>query len=83
MKCPVCKSLMTYMGQYKTLVDIVSPPGHNHDDNCVRREYRCYQCNMRIEVSKRNRCPVLGCTWIGKAKCDCHVPNDKVDEWPE
>jgi hypothetical protein len=65
-----------------TYVGFISPAGHNHDDNCVVRHYKCTICNHTLEVSKRNRCSVPGCNWVGKEDCGC-CQGKKLDEWPE
>lgn len=61
-----------------TLLGYTSPRGHDHDDNCVKRTYRCDE-GHDVVVSKRNRCH--RCDWVGKATCPCHT-GDKVNEWP-
>lgn len=66
-------------GEYVTLVGHMSPPGHNHDDNCKIRSYVCSNGHM-VAISKRRKCPK--CDWVGKSECFCH-PGKKVDEWPE
>lgn len=63
----------------KTMVGYSSPPGHNHDDNCLLRMYVCDQCGHNHKVSKRRRCPA--CDWVGKDSCFCHK-GPKLDEWP-
>lgn len=59
----------------------ISPEGHDHDDNCVRRMYICGNGHQTI-LSKRNRCPNTDCDWVGEKTCHCHE-GEKVDEWPE
>lgn len=66
-------------GGYETLVSYHSPPGHNHDDNCLVQAYICNHCGHVHRISKRRTCPV--CDWKGKLTCFCHDGN-KVDEWP-
>ena len=69
-------------GSCSTLVGYgPSPPGHNHDDNCVKKGYWCKNEHYQI-VSKRRICPHPDCDWAGKEECFCH-PGKKVDEWPE
>jgi hypothetical protein len=66
-------------GVMTTMVGFVSPPGHNHDDNCRFMRYVC-KCGNIKTVSKRNRCPA--CDWVGRDECFCH-DGKKLDEWPE
>ena len=79
-ECPECGSALDYERTTTTYVGYISPPGHNHDDNCQSREYKC-DCGYKTLVSKRNRCPVSDCNWVGQAKCFCHT-RDKVNAWP-
>ena len=79
MKCPKCKGKIIKqigMGQLTTLVGYCSPPGHNHDDNCIKRLYLC-ENGHKIILSKRRRCH---CGWVGKESCFCH-DGLKIDEW--
>jgi len=64
-----------------TLLGYSSPPGHDHDDNCVRKIYWCKNGHDQA-VSIRRRCLNPKCDWVGKDECFCH-PGKKVDEWPE
>jgi hypothetical protein len=68
-------------GTMSTCVGYMSPPGHNHDDNCVTRQYDC-SCGNKVIVSKRNRCSNPDCDWVGKDECFCHE-GKKVEEWPD
>jgi len=79
--CNVCGEPMTPGGTRETLVGYISPPGHDHDDNC---QYRVYECKNghKMEVYKRRRCSYPGCTWVGQETCSCHE-GPKVDKWPE
>ena len=80
--CAECGLPLSYQGTFRTLVGYgPDEPGHDHDDNCVKRTYFCEHGHARI-VSKRNRCPFPGCAWVGKAECGCHS-DPKVEEWPE
>lgn len=80
-ECPTCGAKMTSKGTSSTYLGFFSPPGHNHDDNCRVRKYVCENGHEHI-ISKRNRCPVKGCNWVGAETCFCH-PEKKVKEWPE
>ena len=78
--CPTCKEPMEHSETTETYASYISPLGHNHDDNCRVRVYTCKN-GHKHSVSKRNRCPIEGCNWIGKEDCYCHS-GKKVDEWP-
>lgn len=71
---------MSRYGPVKTLVGYLSPPGHDHDDNCLQYFYTCSN-GHETAMSLRRRCPAPNCDWVGKADCFCH-PGSKVDEWP-
>lgn len=77
--CPKCESVMSRGTTWQTCVGFVSPPGHNHDDNCVDRTYTCSKCKFEMVVSKQNSCPA--CDWKGRKTCWCHT-GEKVEEWP-
>ena len=82
-KCPVCaQPFISHGGSITTLVGYMSPPGHDHDDNCLLREYRCAN-GHDTAISVRRRCSHPECHWVGKAVCRCHKPETKVDAWPE
>lgn len=83
MKCPECKEELYHSeewGTMETCVGHFSPPGHDHNDNCLSRIYRCIN-GHQIKVSLRRRCPNPDCDWIGKDECFCHS-GKKVDQWP-
>ena len=71
-----------------TLKSYYSPPGHNHDDNCLTREVTCANGHA-IELSIRRSCKVKACDWESKTTCTCHstlagLPKGtKLDEWPK
>ena len=78
-KCPVCgEQFVDHSGTGTTLVGYFSPPGHDHDDNCKGRVYRCPNGHY-TKVFKRAICPA--CDWKGKQTCWCHE-GEKWDEWP-
>lgn len=85
MKCHTCDSELFYSvnngAESSTLVGYMSPPGHDHDDNCVSRRYECENGHI-ITVSKRNKCSNPDCDWVGREKCFCHH-GKKVEEWPD
>lgn len=77
MKCSQCNEPMICVGESSTYAGFLSPPGHDHNDNCIRRIYQCDN-GHRVTLSKRRRCH---CGWKGAASCFCC--GDKVDLWPE
>jgi hypothetical protein len=80
-KCNQCGGPFIHRGgTVETLVGFLSPPGHDHDDNCKSRAYYCAEGHM-AGVFKRNACPNPDCDWKGKEECWCH-PGKKVEEWP-
>ena len=85
-KCPCGGDIIDFDGYtMRTLVGYSSPPGHDHDDNCLTRAYKCSEGHV-FALSKRRRCSAIKpdgtrCTWVGKEECFCH-PGKKIDEWP-
>ena len=78
--CKICSGPLGWRGgEFSTLVGYRSPPGHNHDDNCLKRIYECPNGHI-TSLSKRRRCHA--CDWVGKLTCFCHA-GDKLDEWPD
>ena len=72
MNCPKCgEELRWDGGTISTLVGYYGPPGHDHDDNCLTREYICSNGHVTKE-SIRRTCPVPGCDWKGKKDCFCN-----------
>ena len=78
--CPECGAIMSHGGTRSTYVGYISPPGHDHDDNCLTRQYICKNGHRRV-YSIRRRCPVPGCGWVGISSCHCHG-GVKLDNWP-
>jgi hypothetical protein len=76
--CPNCFDKIGHGGTGSTLVGYLSPPGHNHNDNCRKRTYVC-KCGYKKTVSKINTCPT--CDWTGKEECFC-CPDGKLKQWP-
>lgn len=68
-------------GGFKTCVGYFSPPGHDHNDNCVTRRYAC-SGGHRVNLSVRRKCPHPECYWAGKRECGCHRGR-KCSEWPK
>lgn len=81
MRCPVCGA-SAKPGPVKTHFNshVVSAAGHDHDDRCRLRIYKCPNGHLG-KVSRRNRCPAPGCNWVGKAICG--ACGTKANEWPE
>jgi len=63
-----------------TLVAFMSEPGHDHDDNCHTRTYKCGNGHEMV-VSVENSCYNPECDWMGKTECFCC--GTKLREWPE
>jgi len=81
MNCKCGKPLLSYYTEGNTLVGYYSPPGHDHDDNCLSRYYEC-AAKHTTSISIQRRCSAPGCDWVGKAECFCHK-GTKVTEWPD
>ena len=62
-----------------TLVGYMSAPGHDHDDNCLTRRYRCANGHEQV-VSVIRKCYNPECDWVGKTECWCC--DSKLDAWP-
>lgn len=80
--CLMCNEVARWDGgESRTLVGYLGrEPGHNHDDNCVKRAYVCPNGHEHV-YSIRRSCSAPNCTWQGKTRCFCHE-KAKVDEWP-
>lgn len=80
MTCPTCSEPFTgHDGTTETTVGYFSPPGHDHDPNCMRRTYACPN-GHQTELAIVRRCPTKGCDWKGRTECFCCARF--VDEWP-
>lgn len=80
--CPECEKEIVEVAEVcETLVGFSSPPGHDHDNNCLSIDLRC-EAGHRIHLSPRRKCFVEGCDWVGKEECFCHK-GKKDPEWPE
>jgi hypothetical protein len=80
-KCSCGAPLKTvHEGYSETTVGYGSPPGHEHDDNCIIGSATC-SAGHRINFSVRRRCTNPDCDWRGKEECFCHV-GKKLDKWP-
>jgi hypothetical protein len=82
MKCPNCGKETQHSGTYETMVGYHSEPGHDHDDNCLKRHYSCV-CGHQWTESLRRKCPNPECDWKGKESCWCHGNTLKVDKWSD
>jgi hypothetical protein len=70
--CGTCDEEAEKLGSWSmTLVGSFSPPGHDHDDNCVQCAFQCKN-GHKMEVSLRRYCPAEECDWKGRTKCFCH-----------
>ena len=72
-------AFVSHSGEGSTLLGFASPPGHNHDDNCLVRVYQCAS-GHDTALSVRRRCE--SCDWVGKTGCFCHQ-GQKVSKWPD
>lgn len=81
MKCKCGEDLFLdetwHLNDCITLVMYYSPEGHNHDDNCITRLYKCKNEHY-IKLGIIRRCHA--CDWKGSDKCFCCT---KVEKWPE
>lgn len=81
MRCTIdgCEAeiVRTLGGVVETTVGYFSPPGHDHDDNCLRQCYQCAAGHTQF-FSIRRKCPAPGCDWVGKPDCWCHRGPEKV-----
>ena len=84
MKCKVCGKpwVACDEGYGQTLVGYGSPPGHDHDDNCLTKGYYCEDGHC-TSVSVIRRCSTEGCEWRGKTECGTCVGVVKYDDWPK
>jgi hypothetical protein len=79
--CPTCSApFIEHNGLIQTLVGYNSPPGHDHDDNCLGATYTCAN-GHETSLAFQRRCSTPGCDWKGKDECFCH-PGKKVDARP-
>lgn len=81
MQCPTCGEETRHTGTSETLVGYYSEDGHDHDDNCQKRFYRCVNGHSWHESIVR-RCSDPTCGWRGKTSCFCHV-EPKVEAWSD
>jgi hypothetical protein len=81
MKCPECNgAFVRASGACETCVGFFSPPGHDHNRNCLTRDYVCAQ-GHQTKVALIRTCPADGCDWRGKTSCFCC--KRFVEAWPE
>jgi hypothetical protein len=79
--CKLCHEPLVSMSSdiWETCVGYFSPPGHDHDDNCMSRSARCAAGHPNT-LSIRRACPA--CTWRGRDECRT-CGDRKLDAWPE
>ena len=83
--CPTCgEPAIAKYGLIETLVgysSVTDDDGniHEHNDNCLKQNYACSNDHVWM-LSKRRRCHVDGCDWVGKEECFCHK-GKKVDSF--
>ena len=76
MICEECGDVATWTGEEsRTLVGYGNSPGHNHDDNCRVRPYRC----PRGHIQRFSIIPKCECGWRGRESCFCST---RVEEYP-
>jgi hypothetical protein len=59
----------------------VSPPGHDHDDNCLTRAFHCVNGHFTVGSIQRS-CSTPGCEWKGKVMCCGYNGGPKWTRWP-
>jgi hypothetical protein len=65
----------------ETTVGFFSPPGHDHNDNCLSALFLCVRGHS-TRIAKVRTCPVEGCDWRGRTTCSaCRATF--VDEVPD
>jgi hypothetical protein len=82
--CPNCQSqnVEREEGFVTTLAGCFSTPGHDHDNNCVKKGYNCVDCGYRWAQALRRRCPAPDCDFTTKETCFC-FKGQALFEWPE
>lgn len=80
--CTECQEQMYVdpRGCMDTCMGYMSPPGHDHDDNCRSGAAVCVNGHKKF-VSIRRTCSTPGCDWKGKDECFCHE-GKKLEGWP-
>ena len=56
MKCECGKPFVTMREGSSTLVGYISPPGHDHDDNCKTNHFEC-EDGHNTNITIQNQCP--------------------------
>lgn len=86
MKCQRCGTETKHGGTFQTLVGFGTFTDalgeHEHNDNCLKRYYRCMNCKNDWIESIRRTCSLKACDWKGKTSCFCH-DGEKVDTWTD
>lgn len=82
--CPECKSdEVQTNGSFQTCVGFLSPPGHDHNNNCNITEFSCRDCDYAWKHAKRRRCPHPDCDFVTKETCFCFEGKAVFGEVPE
>lgn len=82
---PACRTCGTKrfvaMGfEYRTCVGYHSPPGHDHDDNCIVIPFMCENRHWH-NYSWRRKCPA--CDWTSRASCSIEDHGPAFFRMPE
>jgi len=65
-------------GCSSTYIGYIEVDCHLHDDNCIKRNFKCKN-GHRVALSKQRRCSK--CDWKGQTECFCC--GQKVENWPD
>jgi len=83
-RCPCGALFESFEELGETCGGYMTPEGngdgreHDHNDNCLARDYICGN-GHRTLLCLRRSCP--NCLWRGKTHCECHQ-GAKVEQWP-
>lgn len=82
--CPVCNDVVSFSGQTRSSVHVLSPAGHDHSDTWGPRSYVCALGRTAdhhfFYLFKQSKCTVPECDWVGKPYSGEAIT---VQEWPE
>jgi hypothetical protein len=80
--CPHCGGPFAWGGLVcEKTVGHYSPPGHDHDDNCLTRSFHCVNGHLTRGSIQRS-CSAPGCEWKGKVMCCGYNGGPKWTRWP-
>lgn len=65
--CECGAELIGHSGTFRTLVGYARHGEHVHDNNCLKRVYKCAK-GHGVLISVRPRCPKAGCDWRGRRR---------------